>query len=91
MAVASTLAYYDTTKIWLHNPLDGTTNTKHNLLHFLKANFCKQKKNLGFYWDKCCQLALFLWLILLHYGHKKFYNTVPCICCHKTFIYHIHT
>ncbi len=40
--------------IGLHPPLDGITNPKYKLLHFLTTNvkFCKEKKALAFKWDK---------------------------------------
>jgi hypothetical protein len=53
----------------LHHPLDGITNPKYKLLHFLttKMKFCKEKNTLAFNWDKCCHLVLCLWLISFHY------------------------
>jgi hypothetical protein len=51
--------------IGLHHPLDGVTNPKYKLLHFIQLTnlFCKEKA-LAFNWDTCCHLALCLWLIL---------------------------
>jgi hypothetical protein len=51
----------------LYHPLGGISNPKYKLLHFLKTiYFYKDKKVLAFNWDRCCNLALCLWLILFH-------------------------
>ncbi len=53
--------------IGLHHPLDGVTNPKYKLLHFIKLTFfCKKKMELAFNWDRWCNLALCLQLILFH-------------------------
>jgi len=51
----------------LYHPLDGVSNLKYKLLHFLttKIKFCKEKA-LAFNQDRYCHLALCLWLILFH-------------------------
>ena len=51
----------------LDHPLNGITNPKYKLLHFLTTNFfCREKKSLAFNWDRCCHLVLCLQLILFH-------------------------
>ena len=51
----------------LDHPLDGITNHKYKLLHFLAIIiFYKEKKALAFNQDMCCHLALCLQLILFH-------------------------
>ncbi len=62
--------------IGLFHPLDGITNPKYKLLCFLTTNFCKEKKALAFNWDRCCHLALCLWLILFHFHFNMLYNFV---------------
>jgi len=57
--------------IGLYDPLDGITNPKYKLLHFLATIFCKEKKALAFYRDKCCHLALCLQLILFHCNRSQ--------------------
>ncbi len=53
----------------LNHTLDGVTNLKYKLLHFLTTNFfCKEKKALAFNGDRCCHLVLCLQLILFHYA-----------------------
>jgi hypothetical protein len=53
--------------IGLYHPLDGVTNPRYKLLYFVKTKkICKEKKALAFYRDRCCHLALCLWLILFH-------------------------
>jgi hypothetical protein len=54
--------------IGLHHPLDGITNPEYTLLRFIQLTkfFCKEKKALAFNRDRCCHLALCLWLILFH-------------------------
>ncbi len=53
------------------HPLDGITNPKYKLLHFLTTEvFCKEKKALAFYRDRCCHLVLCLQLILFHCSHS---------------------
>ncbi len=32
-----------------------------------QKKICKEKKAQAFYWDKCCHLAICLWLILFHW------------------------
>jgi hypothetical protein len=59
-----------TSVIRLYHPLDGITNPKYKLLHFLTANFfCKEKKALAFNRDRFCHLCL--WLILFHLIHTE--------------------
>jgi hypothetical protein len=55
-------------QIGLHHPLDGITNPEYKLLRFIQLTnfFCKEKKALAFNLDRCCHLALCLWLILFH-------------------------
>ncbi len=50
----------------LHHPLDAVNNPEYKLLRFIQLTkfFCKEKKALAFNWDRCCPLALCLWLIL---------------------------
>jgi hypothetical protein len=57
------------TLIGLYHPLDGITNPKYKMLHFLttKNNFREEKKAVAFNWDRCCHLALCLRLILSHW------------------------
>ncbi len=53
----------------LYYALDGITNLKYKLLYFLttnKTNF--KEKGTSFKRDRCCHLALCLWLILFHCG-----------------------
>jgi hypothetical protein len=51
----------------LYHPLDGITNPKYKLLHFLTIIiFTKKKKEPAFNWDRFCHLALCLWMILLN-------------------------
>jgi hypothetical protein len=58
--------------IGLHHPLDGVTNPKYKLLHFLTTiSFDKEKKALAFNQDRCCHLVLCLWLILFHCMGEK--------------------
>ncbi len=52
----------------LFHPADGFANPKYKLLHFFTTIiFFKEKKALAFNWDRCCNLALCLWLILFHW------------------------
>ncbi len=45
--------------IRVYHPLDGITNPKYKLLHFLMSKlFCKEKKMLGFNQDMCCHIYL---------------------------------
>ncbi len=54
--------------IGLHHPLDGVTNPKYRLLHFIQLTiFCKKKRALAFNRYRCGHLVLCLWLILIHY------------------------
>jgi hypothetical protein len=55
-------------KMGLDHPLDGVTNPKYKLLHFLtnKKN-CKEKKALAFDRDRCCHLVMRLQLILFQW------------------------
>jgi hypothetical protein len=57
-------------QIGLYRPLDGITNHKYKLMHFLTAKyvFCNDKKTLAFNRDKCCHLLLCLQLILFHWS-----------------------
>ncbi len=68
--------------IGLYHPLDGTTNHKYKLMHFLttKYFFCNDKKTLAFNRDRCCHLALCLQLILLTYRIK----TTAHVNCYGT-------
>jgi hypothetical protein len=51
----------------LDHPLDGVTNPKYKLVHFLTTKFfCKEKKAIAFNWDRCCHLVFCLQLILFH-------------------------
>ncbi len=51
----------------LNRPLDGDTNLKCKLLCFLTPNKkISKRKALAFNRDRCCHLALCLWLILFH-------------------------
>jgi hypothetical protein len=51
----------------LYHPLDGHANLKYKLLGFLTHNKKNlRQKTLGFKGDRCCHLALCLWLILFH-------------------------
>ncbi len=54
--------------IGLQHPLYGITNPRYTLLRFIQLTnfFCKEKKALAFNQDRCCHLALCLWLILFH-------------------------
>ena len=59
----------------LYHPLDGVTNLKYKLMHFLtpiKKN--SKRKALAFNRDRCCHLALCLWLILFHSTYLLGYN-----------------
>jgi hypothetical protein len=50
-----------------YHPLDGVTNLKYKLLYFLTPNKkISERKALAFNRDRCCHLALGLWLILFH-------------------------
>jgi hypothetical protein len=64
--------------IGLHHPLDGVTNPEYKWLPFIQLTkcFCKEKNALAFNRDRCCHLALCLWLILFH--RKKFFKYHPC-------------
>ncbi len=54
-------------RIGLHHPLDGITNPKYKLLHFIQLTFfSKKNRALGFNQDRCCHQALCLRLILFH-------------------------
>jgi hypothetical protein len=51
--------------IGLYHRLNGNTNLKYKLLCFLTPNKkISKRKALAFNWDRCCHLALCLWLIL---------------------------
>ncbi len=66
--------------IGLHHPLDGVTNPKYKLLRFIHLTFfCKKKWALAFNWDRCCHLALFLWLILFHWLNCQFLSSANSI------------
>jgi hypothetical protein len=46
----------------MHHPLDGITNHKYKMLHFLTTKFfCNDKKTLAFNRDRCCHLVLYHW------------------------------
>jgi len=47
-----------------YHPLDGVNNPKYKLLCFLKAKIVCIEKSLALNQDRCCHLALCLWLIL---------------------------
>ncbi len=74
---------------YLYHPLDGITYPKYKLLHFWTTKFFFQKKKaLAFNLDRCCHLALCLWLILFQLvgqvgaaqgePNSVFYFKVPC-------------
>ena len=51
----------------LYHPLNGDTNCKYKLLCFLTPNKkISNRKALAFNLDRCCHLALCLWLILFY-------------------------
>jgi hypothetical protein len=53
--------------IGLYHPIDGVTSLKYKLLCSITTNFFqKERKALAFNRDRCCHLALCLWLILFH-------------------------
>jgi hypothetical protein len=53
--------------IGLYHQLDSITNPKYKLLCFLTTKFSgKEKKELAFNGDRCCNLALCLGLSLFH-------------------------
>ncbi len=59
-------------KIGLHHSPDGITNPKEKLLRFITTKFfCKEKNALAFNRDRCCHLALCLWLIPFHCNTTK--------------------
>ncbi len=62
------LGYSSWKPIGLHYPLDGITNPKYKLLHFLatKIFLGKEKKALALDQERCYHLVLCLWLILFH-------------------------
>jgi len=61
--------------IGLYHPLDGITDPKYKLLHFLTTNFfCKEKKAIAFNRDRCCHLALCLRLILFHFAARMHFR-----------------
>ena len=66
----------------LYHPLDGDTNLKYKLLCFLTPNKKNSmRKALTLNWDRCCHIALCLWLILFHYpGHGE----IKPFICHVT-------
>jgi hypothetical protein len=69
--------------IGLYHPLDGVTNLKYKLLHFLTTIFfCKSKRVIAFKWDRCCHLALCLHLILFHYSWCCFAECCYAECCY---------
>jgi hypothetical protein len=50
--------------IGLYHPPDGVTNPKYKLFCSYTTNFFgKEKKALSFNQDRCCHLALCLWMI----------------------------
>ncbi len=54
--------------IGLHHPLDGITNPKYKLLHFIQLTkfYFENKRALAFNREWCCHLATCLRLILFH-------------------------
>ncbi len=54
--------------IGLYHQLDGITNPKYKLFHFLTniTFFYKKKKALALNQERCCHLVLCLWQILVH-------------------------
>jgi len=51
----------------LYHPLDGDTNLKYKLLHFLTPNKkIQRQKALAFNRERCCHLVFCLQLILFH-------------------------
>ncbi len=66
--------------IGLHHPLDGVTNPEYKLLHFIQLTFfCKKKRALAFNWDRCCHLALCLWLILFLCMESQTSKKIDCL------------
>jgi hypothetical protein len=62
--IADSVGVITCNAIGLYRPLDGITNPKYKLLHFLTTNcFCREKA-LAFNLDRCCYLALYLQLNL---------------------------
>ncbi len=58
----------------LYHPLDGITNLKYKLLYFLTSNKkISKRKALAFNRDRCCHVAICLWLILIHYSINIFF------------------
>jgi hypothetical protein len=64
-AFGHTLRYF-LSPIGLHHSPDGITNPRYKLLCFITTIFCKEKNALAFNRDRCCHLALCLWLIPFH-------------------------
>ncbi len=63
----------------LHHPLNGVTNPKYKLSHFLTANiFLQTEKALAFNRDRCCHLAFCLQLILFHCSGTRFIDLPFC-------------
>jgi hypothetical protein len=51
-----------------YQPLDGVTNLKSKLLYFFTPiKKISKRKALAFNRDRCCNLAIYLWLILFHW------------------------
>ncbi len=56
----------------LDHPLDGITNPKYKLLHFLTTNFfCEEKKTSAFNRDRCRHLVLCFPLQITHQKREK--------------------
>ncbi len=59
--------------------LDGVTNPKYKLLHFIQLTiFFKKKRALAFNRNRCCHLALCLRLILFHCTPRSKPNSFLC-------------
>ncbi len=62
----------------LYHPLDCITNVKYKLLYFSTPNKkISKRKALAFNRDRCCHLAICLWLILFHYRITDNYLKLP--------------
>jgi hypothetical protein len=82
------LTSYLTWSMGLYHPLDGITNLKYKLLYFLTPIKNSKRKALAFNRDRCCHLAICLWLILFHclplpllplLSHQYQLNSTTCI------------
>jgi hypothetical protein len=58
-----------------NHPLDGVTNPKYKLLHFLTTKyFLQREEGTSFNWDRCCHLVFCLQLILFHCLNSNIYS-----------------